>query len=224
MNVFEQRSRKEQKLYHTSQERINYESLATLFSLITCLDFLERAYVRGAVPEDAYATECTRLLGQYKIVSKLVTDPSKPSPYYFKDVDAFMAHFQMDHPAAAHRLALGVPATIEHAHIDATATSSSNGGAHIVAEITQNFITLMDALKLRMRAKDQLHPLLSDLLSTYTQVSGGSGEARQKLLEWLITLNKLSASDEVDEAQAREMLFDIENAYNAWFKSLQNRV
>ena len=92
----------------------------------------------------------------------------------------------MDHPAAAHRLALGVPATIEHAHTDATATSSSNGGAHIVAEITQNFITLMDALKLRMRAKDQLHPLLSDLLSTYTQVSGGSGEARQKLLEWYV--------------------------------------
>ena len=39
--------------------------MATLYSLITCLDYLERAYVRGAVPDDAYATQCSRLLGQY---------------------------------------------------------------------------------------------------------------------------------------------------------------
>lgn len=42
----------ELRLYSTSQERENYENMATLFSLISCLDYLERAYVRGAVGED----------------------------------------------------------------------------------------------------------------------------------------------------------------------------
>ena len=43
---------------------------------------------------------------------------------------------------------------------------------------------------------------------------------RAKLLDWLIALNQLSASEELDEAQAREMLFDVEQAYTAWFKGL----
>ena len=66
--------------------------MATLFSLITCLDYLERAYVRGAVHEEAYATQCSRLLGQYKTVIKLITDPSQPPAYRFHDVHAFMQH------------------------------------------------------------------------------------------------------------------------------------
>jgi len=216
----------EQQLFHTSQERENYDNMATLFSLIVCLDALERAYVRGAVSEDEYTPQCTRLLAQYKTVIKLVTDP-KPPPFHFKDVGAFMSAFEvriwlceltrMDHPAAAHRLMLGVPATVEH---DA-GTASGAARVQVVAETTQNFITLMDALKLRMRAKDQLHPLLSDLLGAYSKAGSEAGETRAKLVQWLITLNQLSASDEIDEGQSREMLFDVEQAYNAWFKSLE---
>ena len=89
----------------------------------------------------------------------------------------------MDYPAAAHRLQLGVPATVEHA-----SESKPHAAVHaqLVAETTQNFITLMDALKLKMRAKDQLHPLLSDLLSAYTKVGAADGEAREKLLAWYV--------------------------------------
>lgn len=199
MNVYE-----EQRLYHTSQDRERYETMATLYSLITCLDYLERAYVRGAVHDDAYASQCTRLLGQYKTVVKLVTDPSQPAPYCFSDVQAFMTHFHMDCPAALHRLNLGIPATIEHGSSEAH-TFSHARDAQLVAETTQNFITLMDALKLQMRAKDQLHPLLSDVLSAYARTGAENDDSRAKLLEWLITLNKLSASDELDEAQVRQV-------------------
>ena len=53
--------------------------MATLFSLITCLDYLERAYVRGAVHEEAYATHCSRLLGQYKTVTVSYTHLTLPT-------------------------------------------------------------------------------------------------------------------------------------------------
>lgn len=132
---------------------------------------------------------------------------------------------QMDCPAAAHRLALGIPATVEHGH---AAHGSSAVQAHVVAETTQSFITLMDALKLKMHAKDQLHPLLSDVLTAYTKARGQDGVHRERLLQWLIKLNALHASDELDEGAAREvrarayqMLFDSEQAYTAWFKSLE---
>ncbi|WFD21881.1 Vacuolar protein-sorting-associated protein 28 [Malassezia equina] len=222
MNVFE-----EQKLYHTSQEREDYDNMATLFSLITTLEFLERAYVRGAVLEEAYTEQCTRLLAQSKTVIPLLAQSTSTVPH-FSSVEAFMRHYHMDHPAAAHRLALGVPATVEHAPIEAKALSTpvSVVGAQRVAETTQNFITLMDALKLQMRAKDQLHPLLSDVLRTYAPSPSRNEHAeedvRAKLLEWLILLNRLSASEELDDAQSREMLFDVERAYTSWFQSLSS--
>jgi ESCRT-I complex subunit VPS28 len=126
---------------------------------------------------------------------------------------------QMSHAAAAHRLQVGVPATVEHA---SASTSSSSERAKWVAETTQGFITFMDALKLKLRAKDQLHPLLSDLMSSYSRFGDQDSEGRARVLHWLITLNQMKASDEIDEDQARQMLFDLENAYSAWFRSLQN--
>lgn len=101
-----------------------------------------------------------------------------------------------------------------------------------IAETTQAFITLMDALKLNLRAKDQLHPLLGEAVGCWNRSGGGGGEEtvdgeqggrRGKLIGWLITLNQLKASDEIDEDQARQMLFDVEGAYQAWFRSLQGQ-
>ena len=57
--------------------------------------------------------------------------------------------------------------------------------AQSVAETTQAFITFMDALKLKLRAKDQLHPLLGDLMGAYGK-AGGAGEGRGKLVGWSV--------------------------------------
>ncbi|KAI6035737.1 hypothetical protein EDC04DRAFT_2515496, partial [Pisolithus marmoratus] len=38
-----------------------------------------------------------------------------------------------------------------------------------IAEMTQNFITFMDALKPRLGAKDQLHPILQELVTRYAR-------------------------------------------------------
>ena len=85
----------------------------------------------------------------------------------------------MDHPAALHRIKVGVPATIEH---------SSEAGPETgkwVAETTQSFITFMDALKLRLRAKDQLHPILQELVTGYARFKGSKDwEGRSKMVGW----------------------------------------
>jgi len=130
-------------------------------------------------------------------------------------LEEFMARYKMDHPAALHRLQVGIPATVEH---------SSEGGSETakgVAETTQSFITFMDALKLHMRAKDQLHPLLLELVHGYTRFKASvEWEGRTKIVPWLITLNQMKASDEITEEQSRQLLFDIDNAYQEFFSSL----
>jgi hypothetical protein len=43
----------------------------------------------------------------------------------------------------------------------------------------------MDALKLRIRAKDQLHPLLQDLVTGYARFKGSKEwEGRSKMVSW----------------------------------------
>lgn len=88
----------------------------------------------------------------------------------------------------------------------------------------QNFITFMDALKLRMRAKDQLHPILQELVTGYARFKGSKDwEGRSKMVSWcvgdydscvaslltyytrLITLNGMKASEEITEEQSRQV-------------------
>ncbi|KAI6156599.1 vacuolar protein sorting-associated [Pisolithus tinctorius] len=128
------------RLYTTNAEREKYSLLAALFGIVVALDFLERAYVRDSITAAEYSPACTRLLSQYMTMLKLDKD-SIPSI-------EFMTRYRLDTPAALHRIKVEVPATVEH---------SSEAGPETgkwIAETTQNFITFMDALKLRLRAKD----------------------------------------------------------------------
>ncbi|KAG1816481.1 vacuolar protein sorting-associated protein 28 [Suillus subaureus] len=174
------------------------------------LDYLERAYVRDAITAAQYSPACTRLLSQYMTMLKLVKD-SVPS------IEQFMTRYRMDNPAALHRIRVGVPATVEH---------SSEAGPETgkwIAETTQNFITFMDALKLRLRAKDQLHPILQELVTGYARFKGSKDwEGRSKMVSWLITLNSMKASEEITEEQSRQLSFDVEHAYAEFFRSLSS--
>ncbi|KIJ96008.1 hypothetical protein K443DRAFT_682612 [Laccaria amethystina LaAM-08-1] len=198
----------EVRLYNTNAERERYNLLSTLFGIIVTLDYLERAYVRDSITAAEYSPACTRLLSQYKTMLRLVGD-DVPS------VEEFMSRYKMEHPAALHRIRVGVPATVEH---------SSEAGPETgkwVAQTTQSFITFMDALKLRLRAKDQLHPILQELVTGYARFKGSKDwEGRSKMVSWLITLNGMKASEEITEEQSRQLFFDVEHAYAEFFRSL----
>jgi len=63
----------------------------------------------------------------------------------------------------------------------------------------------MDALKLNYKSKDQLHPLLSDLMASLNTSMRKDFEARAKIVQWLITLNQMRAVDELTEDQSRQV-------------------
>lgn len=97
---------------------------------------------------------------------------------------------QLDCTAAVPRLKIGIPATVEHSAEQSVLGSNGQDSAKWIAETTQNFITLMDALKLKLRAKDQLHPILSELMSSYSRFKGSAEwEGRPKILQWYVCLH-----------------------------------
>ncbi|KAJ1992114.1 Vacuolar protein-sorting-associated protein 28 [Dimargaris cristalligena] len=204
----------EMKLYHNLAERERYENLAELYAIIVTTEQLERAYVRDWVSQADYTPACSKLIAQYKSVLNLVGSD-------VPDVQQFMADHKLNCPAAWKRLQIGVPLTVEHATLSDHDPSKS---AKYVAETVQNFITLIDSLKLNRHAVDEIHPILSDLMQSLNNVSTlpVDFEGKAKLLEWLINLNQMRASDELEPNQVRQLLFDLENAHHAFYRFLSS--
>jgi ESCRT-I complex subunit VPS28 len=121
----------------------------------------------------------------------------------------------------------------------AAARSKKGSAAARVAETVQCFITLMDALKLSFRAKDQLHPLLADLMTSLSNMgdddnseadASDSDEEQEeimhdfagkpKLVKWLIRTNQMKASEELSDEEGRDLFFEIESMYAEYLKTL----
>eukprot|EP00191_Tetraselmis_sp_GSL018_P006399 CAMPEP_0177604194 /NCGR_PEP_ID=MMETSP0419_2-20121207/15980_1 /TAXON_ID=582737 /ORGANISM="Tetraselmis sp., Strain GSL018" /LENGTH=192 /DNA_ID=CAMNT_0019098145 /DNA_START=214 /DNA_END=792 /DNA_ORIENTATION=- len=189
------------------------ENLADLFAILKTTEKLERAYVRDAITAKEYEPACEKLIGQFKTLYSSITDT-------VPDVSRFMAQYNMQCPLGAQRLLLsGIPATYEHGKPSDGGTQSN---AASVAATVQHFITAMDSLKLNMVAVDQVYPLLSDLVQSLHKVKQlpPDFEGKQKSKEWLSKLHAMPASQDLSEEEVRQLLFDLENAYNSFISSL----
>lgn len=82
----------------------------------------------------------------------------------------------------------------------------------------------MDKLRLDISSMDQLHPDMRDLVDTMNRLSilPSDFEGKQKVSEWLATLNSMQVSDELSESQIRQLLFDLESSYASFNKVLHN--
>ena len=84
----------------------------------------------------------------------------------------------------------GVAAT--HLYSVGGQTPAGGGGdSLLVFELSQHFVTLMDSLKLNMRAVDELHPTLKELQST---ISIPTSHILKSYFEILIAKAKFSAT------------------------------
>lgn len=115
-----------------------------------------------------------------------------------------------------------MPSTITTPASSAPAGPSdrNNTSGVLILEATQDFITFLDAVKLGLLSKDQLHPLLSDVIQSVNKVTDKDFENRGKIVQWLITLNQMKASEELSEQQARELDMDISQAYQGFRRTL----
>ena len=195
-----QKLSQEVRLYENAREREEIDNRANVFALIQTIQALEKAYLKDAVSPSEYASQCSILLAQYTAAFKLVREK-------FPSVEDFMTRYLLDCPAALERIKEGRPLTVP-----------DDGGnvQKSIAEIVSLFITIMDRLRLEIKAMDELHPDVKELFEIMSRMSSlpAHFEGRVKVRKWLDNLNAMSASDELSEDQVRQMLFDLESAYN----------
>lgn len=206
----------EVRLSTTAEERSVQESLAELYSIIKTTEHLERAYIKDAVTAEEYAAACRKLISQFRTLRDAVSD-------HVPSVEAFLGEMRMSscQHAANRLIAKGVPATVEHAGLGAD--DGAGDDALAVFHCVQHFITAMDSLKLEMRAVDDLHPHVSELLESLGKVGDlpPDHDSKQAVAKWLATLNSMRATDELGEEEVRQMSFDLEKAYNSFHKHLE---
>uniref|UniRef100_A0A6M2CLG9 Vacuolar protein sorting-associated protein 28 homolog n=1 Tax=Rhipicephalus microplus TaxID=6941 RepID=A0A6M2CLG9_RHIMP len=199
----------EVRLQRTSREREKYDNMADLYAVINTLQCLEKAYIKDCVTPKEYTAACSKLLVQYKAAFKQVQGPE------FSTVEAFMAAFRLDCPAAMERIREDRPITIK---------DDKGNTSKCIADIVSLFITIIDKLRLEIKSMDELQPDLRELSETMSRLSliPANFEGKAKVDEWLQTMSLMAASDELNESQVRQLIFDLESSYNAFNRILHN--
>jgi ESCRT-I complex subunit VPS28 len=98
----------------------------------------------------------------------------------------------------------------------ASAGMGSGASTSLIVTATETFITFIDALRINITSKDQLHPLLGDVIQSVNKVTNVDFANRGKIIQWLITLNQMRTTDELSPEQVRELTFDMDQAYNGF--------
>ena len=198
----------EVKLARNPREREQFDNLAELFAVLTTLQCLEKAYIKDCVPAKEYTSHCSKLLVQYKAAFKQVQGGEVP------DVETFCRKYRLDCPAALERIREDRPITVKD---DKGNTST------LIAQTVAIFITCMNKLELGLKSKDELYPDCLDLSENLSSLSVLPSDfaGRIKVDKWLNILKGMEVSDEISDAQLREMQFDLDSSYQSFNKILQ---
>ncbi|KAI5952514.1 VPS28 [Candida jiufengensis] len=217
-----------------------YDALGEICSILPTIEMLENSFIKDYITDkEKYTSTTYRLISQYQILIKNFDDTKFPIlqnllPNLLPDLSNFlkeyMQKFNLNYPLALKRLESGVPSTIEHlSETSQTVNVNGNGNnntnntakARLIAEITGNFITCMDAIKLNYKTREQLHPLLSDLVVNLNEFNEDiEFTGKSKLINWLIKINNLEK--ELSQEDSDSFLNDLDIAYKGYYASLKN--
>lgn len=213
----------------TPQQRETIDALSEIYSIIIALDHVEKAYLKDSIDATQYTNSVNKLMAQYKTYLN-----DEKVREQFQDLATFVKKHNIVASSAVIRIERGIPITVEHAIGDDSDESSGetddkigskkkkkNVNGRNVAEATGNFITLIDALKLNYKAKDQLHPLMAELLLSINKVSRQDFEYRQKLIDWIVKINKMKVDEQLTDTEIRELIFDLDMAYKNFYTLLE---
>lgn len=197
----------EVKLFRLPSERERYDNMAECYSIIQTIGYLEKAYIKGAVTRQQYTAECSTLLAQYKAAFKLIETE-------FGTPERFLRKYKFDAGPALERIREGRPMTID---------DEKDIGSYI-AEIVSGFITISDSLRLSIKSMDGLLPPLQELidkLNKFNKIKPGF-EGSTRVKNWVDKMSTMSASDELDEAQVRQIIHDMDTSLTEFHKFLKS--
>ncbi|UJR14547.1 hypothetical protein I4U23_001543 [Adineta vaga] len=196
----------EVRLWKNPRQRERYDNMADVFSIITTLQALEKAYIKDLVEPVEYTRHCEKLIAKFTAAFRQIESD-------FSRIEDFARKYKLDCPAALLRIREGRPITVR----------DDRGNMNkAIAETVSLFINLMDKLKLNIRANDMLQTDVRELLDVIHRMNliPSNYIGREKISKWLNTLTNMNAAEEITEEQARQFQLDLETCYSEFNRLL----
>ncbi len=203
------------ELWSTARERKAWEEQAELFAIVNTLEQLESAFARGAVEHAEYEEACGRLLAQFGSTHKALVQSGQ-----IQSLAAFLDRFHVECPRSVERIRVGHP----QGAVGGSARDERRSVV-IVKELTENFINVANMLSMQLLAVDQLEPALDSLVKTIEKGKSAGilqGFDSQPLENWYQTIAAKEAWYNLDEDQARQLLYDLNRAKASTDEILNN--
>ena len=187
-----------------ASEREKYDNLGEVFAVILAMEQVEKAYSQGAIQYEAYITNVTELLGQFKSLWLLVGNS-------YTKVDQFLRDFSLDAPLAQQAIRTNRPTNKK---------VKTNQGKQ-VGDITSLYITFINYLELGMTSvADLIEPLdnLNFLIGNFD--IDKNNEAVTLVKKWYDILKSMDAMESLSEEQALKVKIDVQAAHTAFDREL----
>eukprot|EP00182_Erythrolobus_australicus_P002323 CAMPEP_0185829188 /NCGR_PEP_ID=MMETSP1353-20130828/98_1 /TAXON_ID=1077150 /ORGANISM="Erythrolobus australicus, Strain CCMP3124" /LENGTH=313 /DNA_ID=CAMNT_0028526949 /DNA_START=39 /DNA_END=980 /DNA_ORIENTATION=+ len=208
------RSNAEVRLWDNHGERQLCEWKADLFATFKTAELLERAWTKSSISDDDYTREMWKLINQFKNLRAYLQDS-------MLDVRRFLQEYNMEAPAAIHRLlVIGTPATVEFG--DGSTVKEKEKVGKLIAVIVASFINAMDALKLNLLEVDQIQPLILEVVSALNRMELTNYSSTLKMKEWLSRLNSMRAVDRMSDDDVRQLSHDLEKGFAEFHAKLED--
>uniref|UniRef100_A0A3B0MYB1 VPS28 protein, putative n=1 Tax=Theileria annulata TaxID=5874 RepID=A0A3B0MYB1_THEAN len=169
---------------------MDIDKLSNIYSILYTLEYLERGLISGNIKFEEYKIECNSILNLFKLFNTI-------------NLQQFIQDFKIDFQLAINRINIGLP---NNTHQDLG-----------IFDLSGNFITLIDALKLGITNTNQLYMLINEIIkSIELNDKCYNGEefweiTNLKLLKFWQQL--LENTQELTIKQLQELLQDIESNY-----------
>ncbi|KAI1724783.1 VPS28 protein [Ditylenchus destructor] len=195
----------EVRIYENSTERERLDNMSELYAVLNSLECLEKVFSRDYIQPKEYTAECSKLLVQYKVALRLIEGAN---------IEEFVKKYRIQCPAALERIREDRPITVR---------DDKGNALKCIADIVELFITFLDQLKLNIRAVDELFPNLTELYISMSAMSSlpDNFDAKLNVKSWHDKLKGMSASEEISDEMARQMIFEMETAYNSFTRFLR---
>lgn len=175
------------------------EASHDLYAILLCINQLERAWVKGHFTADpsAYHETLGALLGQYNALEATLASDAGDA----RDALGAVPGLEL----GLKRVRMGVQTQV--------------GDRKRIAEATSAFITLLDAIKLGMNTRNDLHPLLTAaVVRAQDAVGEDAFKGKPQIVRWLVHVNKMVTT--LSQEEMAQMLSDVESAYDEFIEGL----
>lgn len=196
----------------TIDEKRRLTEMEELYAIMRTTEHLENAYIRDMISAEEYKGTCRKLQTAYDMQKDKLT-----RMHAITDIASWMREYSIELPQAFMRL--------EVVKLPATDTHFSDDGrpdALHVSETTSALITAMDGITLNRTDVDQVAPCVSAVLESLNKHAWlpPDFEGKARMADWSRLLAGKAASDALTDEQARQLNFDLQQAYERFLAVL----